>query len=275
MEIYILNTKNKNNEIYYIYKITNKINGKVYIGKTNDIDKRWATHQKMAKKHINRYLYDAMNCYGIDNFQIEIIEECSKSDSNNRERFFIALYDSTNKEKGYNMTNGGDGGDTWSNNPNKVQISKKISEIHKGYQHTEEAKNKMRECALRRPPMSKETRNKISINLKKFYIEHPDARGKNNHMRGKYGALHPFYGKHHTLEARKKISLARQGKSYSEIFDDEETIIKLKEILRLKFTGSNNPKYKEINLKTFEELCMTDMTIKEIAEYLGITGIIL
>ena len=49
----------------YIYKITNSINGKLYIGQTRKtIEERFQVHIKNAQKHINRYLYDAMNKYG-------------------------------------------------------------------------------------------------------------------------------------------------------------------------------------------------------------------
>lgn len=59
----------------YIYKITNNINQKIYIGKTSQsIDKRFRSHINNARNHINRYLYDAMNKYGYENFTIEEIE---------------------------------------------------------------------------------------------------------------------------------------------------------------------------------------------------------
>ena len=62
----------------FIYKIINNINDKVYIGKTDfSIEKRWAEHKKDSQKDLkNRPLYRAMNKYGIENFSIEIVEEC-------------------------------------------------------------------------------------------------------------------------------------------------------------------------------------------------------
>ena len=92
----------------YIYKITNDINDKVYIGKTEfDIEKRFQEHCRDALKDRNekRPLYNAMNKYGIEHFKIEEIEQCN--DIENREKYWIEYYDSYNN--GYNATLGGDG----------------------------------------------------------------------------------------------------------------------------------------------------------------------
>lgn len=56
----------------YIYKITNLSNQKLYIGQTKKtINERFQNHLKLAKRHVNRCLYDAMNKYGYNNFIIE------------------------------------------------------------------------------------------------------------------------------------------------------------------------------------------------------------
>lgn len=94
----------------YIYKITNKINGKVYIGKTMfSIQKRWQEHLKDSKKqrYEKRPLYNAINKYGEENFNVEQIEECEYNILNDRECFWIEYYGSF--KNGYNATMGGDG----------------------------------------------------------------------------------------------------------------------------------------------------------------------
>lgn len=95
----------------FIYKITNKINGKVYIGKTErTIEIRWKEHQKNAKyeeKLFHIPLYKAFNKYGIENFSIEYIEECATNILNEREQYWIKFFDSCGN--GYNCTLGGDG----------------------------------------------------------------------------------------------------------------------------------------------------------------------
>ena len=117
----------------YIYKITNIINGKLYIGQTKKtIEERFQAHLKNAKNHINRYLYDAMNKYGYNNFIPSLIEECEDNLLDEREIYWIAFYNTTDKKFGYNMTIGGGGGDVWTNNPHKEETSRKISEHNKG-----------------------------------------------------------------------------------------------------------------------------------------------
>ena len=118
----------------FIYKITNTINNKIYIGQTTKtIQERFNNHIKKAKQHTNRYLYDAMNKYGYEKFIIEKIEEINNDKLDEREIFWISFYHSNNPQFGYNMTMGGGGGDTWTNNPHKEETSKKISEANKGH----------------------------------------------------------------------------------------------------------------------------------------------
>lgn len=91
----------------FIYKITNNQNSKIYIGKTSStIEERWSKH-KYAYLIYDWHLYRAMRKYGIENFKIEKIEECSDNILNDRERYWISFYNSYNN--GYNSTEGGDG----------------------------------------------------------------------------------------------------------------------------------------------------------------------
>lgn len=97
-----------------IYKATNIINGKVYIGQSKDIYKRWNEH-RIRPFNPNRDDYDcvfyrAIRKYGIDNFNFEIIEECKKEELNKKEKYWIKYYNSFLGFKncnGYNMTLGG------------------------------------------------------------------------------------------------------------------------------------------------------------------------
>lgn len=92
----------------YIYKITNNINNKIYVGKTlRTIEERFSEHAKDYLKHLDRPLYKAFQKYGIENFSIEMIEECLPIDINEKEIYWIEYYGSF--KYGYNATIGGDG----------------------------------------------------------------------------------------------------------------------------------------------------------------------
>ena len=94
----------------YIYKVTNKLNGKIYIGKTlSSIEERWKQHCRDSKKESKekRPLYAAIRKYGEENFSVEQVEECSDNMVNERETYWIEWYGSF--KYGYNATLGGDG----------------------------------------------------------------------------------------------------------------------------------------------------------------------
>ena len=90
-----------------IYKITNLINNKVYIGQSIDIKERWYNHLHRHQRSKDLPLYRAFEKYGIKNFTFDIIEECDIQNLDEREKYWIQYYDSYNN--GYNMTTGGQG----------------------------------------------------------------------------------------------------------------------------------------------------------------------
>lgn len=92
----------------YIYKITNLINGKEYVGQTGlSIEERFKEHIKASQRGVDRPLYRAFRKYGIDNFIIEELEECSLNELSEKETFWIQNENSYNN--GYNATLGGEG----------------------------------------------------------------------------------------------------------------------------------------------------------------------
>ena len=93
-----------------IYQITNTVDGKRYIGKTTKTaEQRFIAHKRKSIQP-KTYLHKAMSKYGFDNFKIEVLEETE--DLDNRERYHIKLL-----KPEYNLTDGGEGGDT-SRSPN-------------------------------------------------------------------------------------------------------------------------------------------------------------
>ena len=92
-----------------IYKITNNINNKCYIGQAKDITERWKVHRRPStwKDNSNKILYKAFKKYGIENFTFEIIKECNVDELDRLEIYYIAEFDSY--KNGYNGTLGGKG----------------------------------------------------------------------------------------------------------------------------------------------------------------------
>lgn len=95
-----------------IYKVTNRINNKVYIGQTiQPLKDRWYRHcakKSLKKAEMNMHIKRAILKYGKENFDVEVLEECDTSLLNKRERYYINCFDSYHN--GYNSTLGGQGG---------------------------------------------------------------------------------------------------------------------------------------------------------------------
>lgn len=110
-----------------IYKIKNKVNGKIYIGQSIDIVTRWHNHRNElnGNRHHNEHLQHAWNKYKEDNFEFIVIEECTIKNIDEQEIYWIDYYNALNPEYGYNMTAGGQGrhGYSWSNE-DKERLSK-------------------------------------------------------------------------------------------------------------------------------------------------------
>lgn len=91
----------------FIYIIKNTVNSKVYIGQTRtSVEQRWREHLRHAQ-YGDQIINRAMKKYGVDKFYIETLEICNIKLLDYREMYYIDLYDSTNKSKGYNVSIGG------------------------------------------------------------------------------------------------------------------------------------------------------------------------
>jgi group I intron endonuclease len=124
-----------------IYKATNKINGKGYIGQTINLEKRLRDYKNTKTDHL---ISRAIRKYGFENFSWEIICECfSKKEMDKKEKYYIIYFD-TRFPNGYNLTDGGEGNLGWI--PTE-ETRKKMSAWQKG---------------KRKPPRSKEWCENIS-----------------------------------------------------------------------------------------------------------------
>lgn len=165
----------------YIYKITNIINNKIYIGKTEKtINKRMRDHINCSKRKrtYTSYLYNAMNEYGVENFKIEVIEECfDKENLNKREKFWIKALNSRDPNIGYNIQEGGEGGSLRSKEykssqkqldaldkgrhlPASEKLKKKLSEYRKSVIVSDETREKLRKTSSGKKA-SEETKEKM------------------------------------------------------------------------------------------------------------------
>jgi len=121
-----------------IYKITCTVNNKVYIGQTiRTMESRFERHIRDAERSENPTIHfqRAIKKYGRDAFKIEKIDEAnSQQDLNEKERYWISFYKSTDNNFGYNSALGGEGGNTYLNKSPKEMgdIKSKISKSNSG-----------------------------------------------------------------------------------------------------------------------------------------------
>lgn len=91
-----------------IYIIRNTVNDKVYVGQTTvSIKLRFQNHLSSARHGKDYVIGKAIRKYGEDKFYIELLEECLQEELNEREKYWISFFNSTNNKFGYNISIGG------------------------------------------------------------------------------------------------------------------------------------------------------------------------
>ena len=131
-----------------IYKITNIKNSKIYIGKTTkSLEHRFKIHKSYALKGKGGCpaLQNAMIKYGIDNFTIEQIDTTTtEHELNDKEKYWIAYYNSTDRTIGYNLTDGGEDTNTY-----KYKSEEELNLIKDKIRKTKYGKNNPRSQAVK------------------------------------------------------------------------------------------------------------------------------
>lgn len=227
----------------YIYKTTNLINGKIYIGK------KTSDHFDPDYKGSGKYLWNAIDKYGWNNFLVEFLCECSSlEDMNAKEIMLIDKFNARDHSIGYNIAEGGDGGNTFSGlSPEDKDIRRQhmsramrgrvLSDTHKarigmsnkGKIMSPESRVKMSKIRKGRK-LSSEHRAKLHdysiANNTVARLHSPEVRAKaaetrrgatvSDETKAKIsqairGNSNPFYGKHHTEATKKHLSECQRG----------------------------------------------------------------
>ena len=202
----------------YVYKITNTVNNKSYIGiSIHEPEKRRIRDHLSGRG--NRVIANAVKKYGLDAFTYEVLEANVFDEFlPDLEVAYIANYN-TVAPNGYNLDAGG------SHKTFSEETRRKMSEAHKGKKPSPETRRKMSE-AHKNP--SEETRRKMSERQKGRKLSKETRRKISKANKGKTrseehcrklsearkGKNHPFYGKKHSVEHRRKISEAQKGKKH-------------------------------------------------------------
>lgn len=182
----------------YIYKTTNLINGKIYIGqkKGSEFYPQYKGSGKLIRKAIEKY--------GWENFSIEMLCPCfSKEELDAEEVLLISYFNSQDKSVGYNITKGGErgpGGPRFLGHKHTEESKELISKKLLGKKKSDITRSRMSKATSGKPkgPMPTETRKKISM----------ATSGENN----------PFYGKHHSQTTRDHWSQIRKGQTHNYTF---------------------------------------------------------
>jgi len=164
-----------------IYKCTNLLNNKIYVGQTiRPLKKRIKGH--LIEPKSTNHFYCALKRYGLKNFKWEVIDTASsQTELNNKERYWIKVLHSMDPSIGYNLMEGG-GSCTRS-----LETRKKMSLARLGKEPWNKGKTNV---------YSEETKRKMSTTKKGTHL----------------GPSNPFFGKRHSEETKRKISLANKGK---------------------------------------------------------------
>lgn len=166
-----------------IYCIENIVNGKKYIGQAGNIASRFSKHKSELNrnKHFNSYLQNSWNKYGASNFKFYVLEYCDENIIDEKEDYYINLYNARNRDFGYNRKSGGKSGYKY----NKEVIEKMSKSIKASY---------------------------IGTNLREIKSKDALKQWSNTEIKAKImGKNNGMYGKHHTDEAKKKISEKHKG----------------------------------------------------------------
>lgn len=147
-----------------VYLVTNRANGKRYVGKTqNSMKQRWRNHLADVRRGKNWALHNAIRKYGPGSFEHDVLAiGLTPSEGSECEKFYILLLGTRSHALGYNMTDGGDGVSGWKKSPEAIERSRSG---HRGSKRSAETRALIGERSRGRVP-SPETRKKIASSMR-------------------------------------------------------------------------------------------------------------
>jgi group I intron endonuclease len=224
--------------MFFIYKITNLINGKMYIGQTTNLKQRWNVHKCITPKTSNNQLYKDIKKYGIDNFKIKKISTSkTQKKAHKKEMHFIKKYN-TISPYGYNLSIGGKGANGYKyTKKQKIEHSDRMTKVY----NTKEGKALQKQRALlqNKPEVKQKTKNKLKL------------------LRST-----PEYRKEKSIEQKRVWANPELRKRHSEIIKKTWTEKRKKELKERMKENHPNAKKVKINGKIYKSISQAAKELK-------------
>ena len=195
--------------MFFVYKITNVVNGKQYVGQSIHPEKRFIEHYRYS--YGNSLVSRAIKKYGLDNFFLEIIEKCKTQTKVDYQEIYWVKTLRTLAPNGYNLEEGGRGGipslETRKKMGNAAKKRTGLGNPFYGKTHSEEVRRKISLSRMGKGrPHSEESKRKISRSQKNGTAP----------WLGCIGEKAPRFGAVLSDETKKKISEAHKGRTLSQ-----------------------------------------------------------